>query len=494
MNKVVVIGSGFSGLSAACCLAQQGYQVTVLEKNHTPGGRARRFKEAGYTFDMGPSWYWMPDVFERFFKRFDLSVTDYYQLKRLDPSYRMFFNQHQNLDVPADYTQIRQLFESIETGSAVKLDKFMKQAELKYQMGMGNFVYKPGNSAMEFINLETIRSAYQLDLFQSFHQHLRRFFSNPKLLQLLTFPILFLGATAKNTPALYSLMNFADLKLGTWYPKNGMHEIVLALVKLAESLGVSFKYRQEVHTIDVKSSRASKVITQDKHWNADLVVASADYHFIESECLPIEYQSYTDSYWESRTMAPSSLIYYLGVRKRIDGLQHHNLFFDADLNQHTSEIYETPKWPSNPLFYVSATSKTDATVCPTGHENLFVLIPVAPGLEDNESVREHYFDVVMKRMERALGTEITAFIDYRRCYAHQDFIKDYHAFKGNAYGLANTTMQTAFLKPGIKSKKVSNLYYAGQLTVPGPGVPPSLISGQIVANQILKDARHETVV
>jgi phytoene desaturase len=322
----------------------------------------------------------------------------------------------------------------------------------------------------------------------------RRFFSNPKLLQLLTFPILFLGATAKNTPALYSMMNFADLKLGTWYPMGGFYEIVLAIVRLAKSLGVTFKYQQDVHEIEIKHSRATSVVTSDNYWSTDLVVASADYHYIESNCLPAEYRSYTSSYWETRTMAPSCLIYYLGVKKKIDNLHHHNLFFDADLNQHTNEIYEIPDWPSNPLFYVSATSKTDPSVCPNGHENLFVLIPVAPGLEDNESVRQHYYEVVMKRMESALGTNIVNYVDYKRCYAHQDFIRDYHAFKGNAYGLANTIRQTAFLKPRIKSKKVSNLYYTGQLTVPGPGVPPSLISGQIVASQILKDTSHETVV
>ena len=494
MSKIIVIGSGFSGLSAACCLAKQGHQVTVLEKNESPGGRARQFKDAGYTFDMGPSWYWMPDVFERFFAKFDHKVSDFYELIRLDPSYQMLFSGTEKYVIPADFQQLRNLFEAIEPGSATQLDLFLQQAEIKYNLGMQDFVFRPGNSLFEFVTLESLKGALKLDLLHSFHKHIRKFFQHPKLIELLTFPILFLGATAKDTPALYSLMNYADLKLGTWYPKGGMYEIIKGMVKLAQSLGVDFHYNQEVKKIAVAHHRATSVVTPEQSWEADVVVASADYNYIEMNCLDTKYQSYNKSYWDSRTMAPSSLIYYLGVTKKIEGLLHHNLFFDEDLDQHSREIYTTPKWPSKPLFYVSATSKTDQSVCPPGHENLFVLVPVAPGLNDTEEVREHYYNKVMDRMENKLGTEVRSFVDFKRSYAHSDFDRDYHAFKGNAYGLANTLGQTAFLKPKLKSKKVSNLYYTGQLTVPGPGVPPSLISGQIVANEISKNTHNEAVV
>ena len=406
MDKIIVIGSGFSGLAAACCLAQQGFEVEVLEKNTTAGGRARQFQQCGYTFDMGPSWYWMPDVFEHFFKRFDQSIADYYHLVRLDPSYQMYFEDGTELAVPADYHEFKQLFESIETGSGIRLDRFLEQAQVKYELGMHNFVFKPGNSALEFVSLKTLKGAYKLNLLHSFHKHVRKYFHHPKLLQLLTFPILFLGATAKDTPALYSLMNFADIKLGTWYPMGGMYEIIKAMVNLAQSLGVKFHYEQEVSSITVKSGRATEVVTSKRNWHADVVVASADYHHIETTCLPAQYQSYSSSYWDSRTMAPSSLIYYVGVSKKLPGLLHHNLFFDEDLNQHSKEIYTTPKWPSKPLFYVSATSKTDPSVCPPGHENLFILVPVAPGLDDTLEVRDHYYNKVMDRMENKLGTEL----------------------------------------------------------------------------------------
>jgi len=485
--KVIVIGAGFSGLSAATTLAGQGYAVTLLEKNSSPGGRARSFSAQGFTFDMGPSWYWMPDVFEAYFNRFGRSTVDYYQLKRLDPSYAVVFGQDDIMQVPASVAELKALFESLEAGSARQLDKFLEQAAYKYEVGINQLVYKPGRSVKEFLDLRLLRDVLRMDVFQSFHKHIRRFFRHEKIIKLMEFPILFLGATPENTPALYSLMNYADIGLGTWYPMGGMYKIVEGMVQLAEEKGVRFCYDQEVQQIEVQQGMARKVRTATAAFEADVVVASADYHHVETELLPETCQSYTGTYWEKRTMAPSSLLFYLGVSKRLQNLQHHNLFFDEDFGLHAHQIYTTPAWPTKPLFYVSAPSLTDPSVAPPGCENLFVLIPVAPGLQDTEQVREKYYHLVMDRLERLTGQEIRSAVVYKRSYAHNDFISDYHAFKGNAYGLANTLRQTALLKPSLKSRKVSNLYYAGQLTVPGPGVPPSLISGQVVAAEVAKE-------
>ncbi|WP_242920440.1 phytoene desaturase family protein [Pontibacter liquoris] len=485
--KVIVIGSGFSGLSAATCLADRGYEVTVLEKNSTPGGRARSFTEAGYTFDMGPSWYWMPDVFESYFRRFGKSTADYYTLQRLDPSYTIAFGEEDFMPVPASLDEMRALFESMEPGSARQLDKFLAQAAYKYEVGINQLVYKPGRSVTEFMSPRLLLDVLRLDVFQSFHKHIRRFFKNEKIIKLMEFPILFLGALPQNTPALYSLMNYADIKMGTWYPMGGMYKIVEGMVQLAEEKGVQFFYNQEVKQIEVQEGTARNVVTATGTFAADVVVASADYHHVEKDLLTGEYKSYSDAYWEKRVMAPSSLIFYLGVNKRLQNLQHHTLFFDEDFGPHAHEIYTDPKWPAKPLFYVCAPSVTDPSVAPPGCENLFILIPVAPGLEDTEATREHYYNLVMDRLERLTRQEVRSAVVYKRSYAHRDFMGDYHAFKGNAYGLANTLLQTALLKPGLKSKKVSNLFYAGQLTVPGPGVPPSLISGQVVAREIEKE-------
>jgi len=491
-KKIIVIGSGFAGLAAATCLADRGYEVTILEKNDMPGGRARQFKTQGFTFDMGPSWYWMPEVFEEYFGLFGKQTSDYYDLKRLDPSYSIYFGKDDIMKVPAKVEDLYALFESYEPGSSKHLKKFLAEAKYKYEVGMNEFVFKPGHSIFEFADLRVLRSLFRLQLFQPMSSHVRKLFKNKKLIQLLEFPVLFLGATPQNTPALYSLMNYADLSLGTWYPMGGMFKIIEGMVALAKEKGVKILTNQEVKQIVAPNGHATSVVTIDNEYEADVVVGAADYHHVDQDLIEQPKRNYTEAYWDKRTMAPSSLLFYLGVDKKVAGLKHHNLFFDEDFEQHANEIYENPQWPSKPLFYVCCPSKTDASVAPEGMENLFLLIPLAPDLKDDEATREKYFQLIMERLERLTGQDIASHIIYKKSYAHTDFKNDYHAYKGNAYGLANTLFQTAFLKPKLKNKKIKNLYYTGQLTTPGPGVPPSLISGQVVATEI--DKQHHTQI
>ena len=484
-KNICVVGSGFSGISSATYLASQGHNVFVLEKNSKLGGRARQFSSKGFTFDMGPSWYWMPDVFEKYFKDFDKNINEYLNLKRLDPSYRVFFDD-ETIDIPANYESLKELLEGMEEGSGDKLDEFLKQAEKKYKVGIENLVYKPGLSVKEFINKETLTGVLQLDVFQNMHKHIRKYFKNEKIIKLLEFPILFLGATPKNTPALYSLMNYADIKLGTWYPEGGMHKIVEAMVNLAEEKGVKFYTNEEVKKLSYLNREITYVITTKKTYDADYVICSGDYHHFDQNILDEKFRNYSETYWDKRVLAPSSLLFYIGLDKKLKKVLHHCLFFDKDFEKHAEEIYTTPRWPSEPLFYASFTSKSDSTVAPKGHENMFLLMPTAPDLEDNKIIRERYFDLIISRLEKLTNQNIKDHIVYKKSYAIRDFKKDYHSFKGNAYGLANTLFQTAILKPSLKNKKLKNLFFCGQLTVPGPGVPPSLISGNVVASEVLK--------
>ena len=485
--RVLVIGAGFSGLSVATSLAHKGYDVTLVEKNEMPGGRARVFQADGFTFDMGPSWYWMPDVFETYFARFGKKPSDYYNLVRLDPSYKVVFGPDEAVDLPANLDELKTLFDRIEPGSGARLTEFLRQAAYKYDVGIHNFVWKPSRSVSEFMSLKLLYDVTRLDVFQSFASHVRKFFSHPRLLQLVEFPILFLGATPQNTPAMYSLMNYAEMALGTWYPMGGMHQIVAGMVALAQEKGVKILLNQTVQHIETNNRLVKRVHTDKGIFEADVVVGSADYNHIETALVNPADRNYDDTYWARRVMAPSSLLFYLGVNKRIPKLEHHNLFFDEDFGLHAQEIYETPKWPSKPLFYASAPSKTDPSVAPAGCENLFLLIPVAPDLADDETTREYYYELIMQRLEVYVGESVRDSVVYKRSYAHRDFKSDYNAFRGNAYGLANTLMQTAILKPSLKNKKVGNLFYTGQLTVPGPGVPPSLISGLVVADEVAKE-------
>lgn len=485
-KQIVVIGAGFAGLSAACYLAQKGCNVTVLEKNEMAGGRARTFSEQGFLFDMGPSWYWMPDVFDKFFGDFGKKTSDYYDLVRLDPSYQVFFSEKEVVKIPANMQELEQLFEHYEKGSSLQLRAFLQQAEYKYQVGINKLVYYPSRSITEFIDVKLLVDMVRMNIFQSFAKHARQFFKNPQLLKLVEFPIIFLGATAESTPALYSLMNYADMSLGTWYPQGGMHKIVEGMVSLAKELGVTFRFSEAVTGFDIQGKNVKSVKTAQNTYTADAVVGAADYHHIDQQLLPEKYRNYSPEYWDKRTMAPSCLLYYVGVNKRLKNLLHHNLFFDEDFTVHAHEIYEQPKFPSKPLFYVSVPSQTDSSVAPEGHENLFLLIPTAPNLKDTPDIKAHYYHVIMDRLERLTGQSIRDAVVYKRAYAHSNFIADYNSFKGNAYGLANTLRQTAILKPTLKNNQLNNLFFAGQLTVPGPGVPPSLISGKVVADYMLK--------
>lgn len=481
---VAVIGSGFAGLAAAATLAKAGLNVAVYEQHDQLGGRARRFDAEGFRFDMGPSWYWMPDVFDRYFSYFGRRVDEFYDLVRLDPSYRVEFEQGP-FDVPAGIPALARAFEAIEPGAGQALESFLAEAKVKYDVGMGRFVNKPAHSILEFAKLDILKDAPRLQLLRRFSDHVRKHFKDPRLIQLMEFPVLFLGSKPQTTPALYSLMNYADTALGTWYPMGGMHGIVEAMVSVAKDQGVQFHCGQAVDGIVERGGKTEGIQVAGQTVRARHVIAACDYHHAEQHLMPAKFRRYNARYWDKRSMSPSSLLFYLGVDRKLPGLKHHTLFFDTSFDAHAEEIYDRPDWPEDPLFYVCAPSVTDSSVAPEGCENIFLLVPIAPGIEHDEAACDRIFGQIMDRLEAKVDIPVRDHIVYRRQYAHKEFIADYNAFKGNAYGLANTLNQTAFLKPKLKSK-LPGTYFAGQLTTPGPGVPPSIISGQVAAGEILK--------
>ena len=482
-KEIIVIGSGLAGMSCAAYLGKAGHRVTVIEKNSTYGGRLQTVSQQGYTFDSGPSWYWMPDIFDSFFEDFDKKTNDYYDLKRINPGYRVYFNEREYFDLVENLDELKRNFSKIEKGGGRALQRYLDDAGEKYEVAVKKFMYKPSLSPLEYIQFDLIKRLGRLNLFRPISNHIRQYFSNQKIIQMLEFPSLLLGAKPSDTPALYSIMNYADIVLGTWYPSGGIRSVAKAIYQVAKSQGVDFSFNQPVKKISINGNKATEVVTNKSSYHADIVVANADYNHVEQTMLPKSYQNYSKSYWEKRTMSPSALVFYVALNKKLD-LSHHTLFFDSDFKKHAREIYDNPKWPDEPLFYTSCVSKTDPKVAPENGEALFILIPVAPNLVDNEQTRKSYFQQVISRMELLINQDIKDHIVFSKSYAHRDFISDYNSFQGNAYGLANTLFQTAFLKPKIKNKKINNLYYTGQLTVPGPGMPPSLISGKIVADQI----------
>lgn len=482
-KKISIIGSGFSALAASCYLAQSGNDVVVYEKNSTIGGRARQLKKDGFTFDIGPTWYWMPDVFERFFGDFNKLPSDYYELIKLSPAYQVYFGTLDFVIIADNLKEIISTFESIEKGSGNVLREFMVEAQSNYNIAIKDLVYRPGESPMELITLETAKKVSQF--FSNISKDVRKKFKNTKLIQILEFPVLFLGAKPSDTPSFYSFMNFADFGLGTWHPKNGMYSVILAMETLAKELGVKIETNSNVEKILIENGSATGIQVNGTVIKSDIVLSGADYHHTET-LLDEKDRQYSEKYWDKKTFAPSSLLFYVGFDKKIENVEHHSLFFDVDFDVHASDIYDKPKWPDEPLFYASFPSKTDENSAPEGKEAGIFLIPLAPGLEDNEALRAQYFDKIITRFERLTNQKVTENIIFKESFCVNDFIKEYNSYKGNAYGMANTLLQTAFLRPKLKSKKVKNLYFTGQLTVPGPGVPPSLISGKLVSDLIEK--------
>lgn len=497
MKRVAVIGGGFSGLSAACYLGKAGYDVTVYEKNSSPGGRARVLEKDGFRFDMGPTFYWMPDIFEKFFNDFGKSSDDFYKMVRLDPGYEIYFGPDNSVKVSADVQETIQTFENIEPGSGEFLRRFLISAEFNYRVAIDKVVEKPGKSIFELIMPETIARAPQFT--ESISNHIRKNLKDDRLRQILEFPVLFLGAKPSKTPLFYCFMNYADMVLGTWHIKGGMYGLVDAMVKIAESYNVKILTNAHVNKIITDGSEVAGVMwsnttdTKGEHNSfsdeADFVISSADYHFSETLLEPSK-RNYSEKYWSKRVFAPSAMLYYVGFDKKLEGLSHHTLFFDSDFTEHSETIYDIPRWPNKPLFYGSFPSVSDPSFAPEGKECAIFLIPVAAGLKDTPELRENYFLQILERIEQNTGINVSDSVIFKESYSVRDFTEDYHAYKGNAYGLSNILTQTAFLKPKMQNRHLSNLLYTGQLTVPGPGVPPALISGKIAAGLAKKKLRN----
>jgi len=482
-KNIKIIGSGFSALAAACYLAKDGNNVTIYEKNSTIGGRARQLKKDGFTFDIGPSWYWMPDVFEKFFNDFNKKPSDYYSLTKLSPAYKVFFGVDDFVTIADNLPKIVETFETIEKGSGAKLEAFIKEAQSNYNIAIKDLVYRPGESPLELITLETATRVNQF--FSNISKDVRKKFKNKKLIQILEFPVLFLGAKPSDTPTFYSFMNYADFGLGTWQPTGGMYSVILGIEKLAKELGVEIHTNATTEKIVVQENKATSLVVNGEEIFADIILSGADYHHTET-LLDQKYRQYSEKYWDKRIFAPSSLLFYVGFNKKLENVEHHNLFFDVDFDKHAVEIYDTPKWPDEPLFYANFTSVTNTDLAAENCENGFFLIPIAPGIEDTTELRESYFEKIISRFEKITQQSVKNNIIFKESFCVNDFIKEYNSYKGNAYGMANTLLQTAFLRPKLKSKKVKSLYFTGQLTVPGPGVPPALISGKLVADLIKK--------
>ncbi len=484
--QVVIVGAGFGGLSAAALLARDGFKVTVIEKNEQPGGRGSVYSSKGFNFDMGPSWYLMPDIYQNFYQEFDKQPEDFFELERLDPSYRMFFGDKKVVDISADLDKNYKLFETFEKGGAEKLKKYLDSSKELYDFSIEEMLYKDYRSVLDLIDGQLILKGYKLRLWENLQHYVNNQFQSDEARKILEYSIGFLGGAPDKTPSFYHLVSHADLNLGVWYPQGGLRKVVQSVYQLGESYGAKFHFNETVELLEVHEKRVKRVITDKAVHEADIVIVNADYPHSEMELLTDEYQTYKKDYWEKRTLSPSALVAYIGVKKKIDGLAHHNLFLNKDWEEGFESVFDPEKaaWPENPSYYVNVPSITDKSAAPEGSDTLYILVPLAPGLEDTNELREKFLNHIMNDLESKLGLDIRKDIVVQKIFALNDFKDRYNAYQGTAFGLTHTLNQTALWRPAHESKKVKNLYYTGQYTHPGIGVPMTMVSSQIVVNEI----------
>ena len=487
-SSVAVIGSGFGGLSSACYLADAGLDVTVLEKNGGLGGRASVLEAEGFRFDMGPSWYLMPDVFERFFGHFGYEPTDFYDLEPLDPHYRIFFKDGDSVDITPDRGEMRTLFESYESGAGEALDEYLDTSEKHYNTAMEKFIYEDRPRFRDWIDLDVMTAApVGLQLLGTMDDYVAKYFDHPKLRQIMQYTLVFLGGAPHNTPAIYNMMSHVDFNLGVYYPENGLSSVVDACVELGEELGVEYVTGAEATEI-LNHRDGFTVETEAGTFDTDFVVSNADYAHTEQELLPEHERQYDEEYWDSRTYSPSAFLLYLGVEGDVEPLEHHTLVFPTDWNHHFEQIFDDPAWPEDPAYYLCVPSKTDDSVAPDGHSNLFALVPIAPGLDDTEETRAWYRDLVLDDIAENTGVDLRDRIVFEELFSVSEFTERYNSMEGTALGLAHTLRQTALFRPPHRSDACPGLYFTGSYTTPGIGVPMCLISGEHTASTLLDDA------
>ncbi|MDD1764276.1 MAG: phytoene desaturase family protein [Methanobacteriaceae archaeon] len=484
--KVVIVGAGFGGMSAAALLARDGFDVTVIEKNEQPGGRGSVYQEAGYTFDMGPSWYLMPDVYEKFFADFGKKPEDFFTLEKLDPLYRIFFYDKAVYDISPELEENYQLFESFEEGGGDKLKSYLASSRELYEFSVNEMLYKDYRSVLDLLSGKLLLKAPKLRLWENLQHYVNKQFKSDQARKILEYAIGFLGGSPQNTPSFYHLVSHADLTLGVWYPQGGMREIVKAVRDLAESYGAEFIYNEPVELLEVHENRVKRVITDKAVYEPDLVVVNADYHHGEVDLLTPEHRTYDETYWEKKILSPSAMVAYLGVNRRVEGLAHHNLFLERDWDDGFNAVFNPlqTSWPENPSYYVNVPSLTDESAAPPGCDTLYILAPLASGLEDTPQLREDFYNRIMDDLEGKLEDKIREDAVVKKFFALNDFQDRYNAYKGTAFGLTHTLDQTALFRPAHRSKKVENLYYTGQYTHPGIGVPMTMVSSQMVAREI----------
>ena len=507
-GTAVVIGGGIAGLATAALLGREGFDVALLEARDELGGRVGSWDRDGFRFDTGPSWYLMPEVFDHFYRLLGTSTAEQFTLTRLDPGYRVFFENYvRPVDIVSDKHTNLTTFEQIEPGAGASIGRYLASAKDAYRIALRRFLYNTFDSYQPLFVPEVLWRTGRLTglLLQPLDRFIARYVTDHRLSQILGYPAVFLGSSPSMAPSMYHLMSHLDLEDGVYYPSGGFREVIHSIVRLAEAEGVEILTGAVATAITTENeNRASVTGVQftdasgaARYLAADIVVSAADLHHTETVLLPEELRSYPEKWWTTRVAGPGAILLFLGVRGALPELAHHSLFFTEDWDENFGRIFNAPTSIPNPAsIYVCRPSATDKGVAPSGHENLFVLVPVPAdpaighGGEDGsgDAVVEEVADEVIRQISKwANIPDLAERVVVRRTVGPADFEQDFHSWKGSALGPAHTLRQSAFLRGKNVSSRVDGLFYAGGTTVPGIGLPMCLISAELVIKRLRGD-------
>lgn len=484
-KRIVVVGGGIGGLATAGLLARDGHSVTLLEKNSQLGGRANLLATQGFRFDLGPSWYLMPDVFETFFAQFNTHPSKHLDLREIEPQYRIFFSDKSHVDISRIVAKTRAIFEEIEPGAGAALDQYLVEAQRKYNISVEQVLYKNVDTFFDFFSWKMLKEGRNLNALESMDSYVSKFFKSEKLQQIIQYTLVFLGGSPSNLPALYSLMTHVDFNQGVYYPMGGFYEVVKVIAGLAEEAGARLRTNAPVEKIITDGDRVVGVQVAGRLLKADVVIGNADYVHLEDLLDDQSKRAYSHKYWNKQTLSPSAFLVYLGVKGKLPKLQHHNIYFGENWIEHFDDIFAGKSWPQHPSLYINMPSKTDSSVAPKGHENLMILVPTAAGLRETPLWREQYAQFIIKYVEEQIGIALSEKIVFQKIFSVTDFKQQYNSYKGNALaGSAQTLLQTGIFRANNKHKHLKNLFMAGAYTTPGIGVPPTLISAHLARDRV----------
>ena len=483
-KTVVIIGAGYGGMALANLLAKHGCTVHVFEKNAPPGGRIHAIKKDGFTFDLGPSWYLMPEVFSQYYELFDLDVAARLDLIRFTPGYQVFFENHSPIRIQGDTALDEATVEQLEPGAGAAFRKYTTRSTTAYTLAVKHFLYNNFSRLRDVLKWEIVRSAPSMLslVFQTLDSYVSKQFRSLQVKQLLEYHMVFLGSSPFQAPALYSLMSHLDFKSGVYYPKLGMLALADDLYEIGKQLGVIYHFAAPVERIVVQDGVATGVKCVDgSTYTADCVVSNADLHFTETQLLARDHQSFPERYWKKRQPGPGALLISLGIKGSLPSLLHHNLYFVENWRENFADIYETKRVPEHASIYICNPTKTDPALAPSGHENIFVLMPLPAGVDIAADMQQQLMERIIATLGRVVDNpQLKKRVVSAHMFGPQDFSRTFNAWQSNAFGgESHLLKQSVIFRTPNKSRTVKHLYYVGAGTTPGIGLPMCLISAAL---------------